>query len=623
MLFIACYERKLLMALMNPGSDPTAVVLSSRHYHKSKKTVNPSFERSLLLQRLLFLIFTIAFYCIELFWIKPVDGINDDWGMYSTLSGAYLGYPDAHVLFFLYPLSWLLCQLYKLCSFIPWYGLFQHSVHITCIFCIYERALALWRRHNTTDAVWKPALLLLGGLYFLVDLNMISEAQYTTTAGFAAATALFCFITTRMNSTVAEFLKQNIPTLVFALIAYSMRQNMLYLILPMAGMLWLSKWIIAYRNGMEQIAIKLWSCALILLIGMGLLMGLHLIAYSDTQWADFRKINHYRERVGDFYTWPEYEECKEELSALDISEEEYMYRKNGAPYIGYNMSVEDWRQMNDIARKCYLERTSFKDRAKNIVTGSITVFFYQDGMQPANIILALLLASTFILILVRRNYSALLVYLFYLFGRLVSWGYVLYEGRFPKRISQPLIAVDYMILLGILLSFNLIRLEKMKHYLFPLCCMLMLSVVSLFSTKTDIDTNYHSKQANWEGLKDYCHSHPDNFYIWTYGGNTLDNYCESPFDMTLDTYNNFFYTNWGVVCNPNSRKKLEAHGIGEFGRDLVESSNVYFILEEAPYPEEHPVIMYLRHSYDASLQQTDSFTAGTATYNVYQLIPKP
>ena len=93
--------------------------------------------------------------------------------------------------------------------------------------------------------------------------------------------------------------------------------------------------------------------------------------------------------------------------------------------------------------------------------------------------------------------------------------------------------------------------------------------------------------------------------------------------MTLDTYNNFFYTNWGVVCNPNSRKKLEAHGIGEFGRDLVESSNVYFILEEAPYPEEHPVIMYLRHSYDASLQQTDSFTAGTATYNVYQLIPKP
>ena len=609
------------MALMNPGSDPTTVVLPSRHYHKSKSTRNSSFGRSLTLQRLLFLIFTLLFYCIELLWIKPVDGINDDWGMYSTLSGAYLGYPDAHVLFFLYPLSWLLCRLYKLCSFIPWYGLFQHGVHIACIYCIYERAIALWRRHNITDAVWKPALLLLSGLFFLVDLNMISEAQYTTTAGFAAATALFCFITTRMNSTVPEFLKQNIPTFIFALIAYSMRQNMLYLILPMAGMLWLSKWIIAYRNGTEQIALKLWSCALILLVGMGILFGMHLVAYSDTQWADFRKINHYRERVGDFYTWPEYEECKEELTALGISETDYMYRKAGAPYIGYNMSVDDWKQMHDIARECYLKRTDVKSRIKNIITGNITVFFYQDGMQPANIILAFLLVMTFILILLRRNYSALLVYLFYLFGRMVSWGYVLYEGRFPKRISQPLIAVDYMILLGILFSFNLLCLEKLKRYPLYLGCILILSAVSLVSTKTDIDANYHSKQANWEGLKDYCHSHPDNFYIWTYAGNTLDNYCESPFDLSLDTYNNFFYTNWGVVCNPNSRKKLEAHGIGEFGRDLVENEHVYFILEEAPYPEEHPVIMYLRHKYDATLQQTDSFTAGTSTYNVYQLRP--
>lgn len=610
------------MALINPGADPTAVVLPSRHYGKPKNT-DSSFGRSLTLQRLLFLIFTIIFYCIELLWMKPVDGINDDWGMYSTLSGAYLGYPDAHVLFFLYPLSWLLCRLYKLCSFIPWYGLFQHGIHIACIYCIYERTLTLWRKHNTSDAVWKPALLLLCGLFFLVDLNMISEAQYTTTAGFAAATALFCFITARMNASVSEFLKNNIPTLIFALTAYSMRQNILYLILPMAGMLWLSKWILAYRNGVEQIAIKLWSCALILLAGMGLLLGLHTIAYSDAEWADFRKINHYRERVGDFYTWPEYEECKEELAALGISEEDYMYRKNGAPYIGYNMSVEDWKQMNDIARECYLERTGFKSRIKNILTGSITVFLFQDGMQPANIMLALLLVSTFVLILVRRNYSALLVYLFYLFGRMVSWGYVLYEGRFPKRISQPLVAVDYMILLGILLSFNLLRLEKTKHCLFPLCCMFMLCMVSLYSTKTDIDANYHSRQANWEGLKDYCHSHPDNFYIWTYDGNTLDNYCESPFDMSLDTYNNFFYTNWGVVCSPNSKKKLEAHGIGDFGRDLVESDNVYFILEEAPYPEEHPVIMYLRHSYSATLQQADSFTAGNATYNVYQLTPAP
>lgn len=74
--------------------------------------------------------------------------------------------------------------------------------------------------------------------------------------------------------------------------------------------------------------------------------------------------------------------------------------------------------------------------------GSINVFFYEDGMQPANLLAGLLILLTFPLILIRRNWQALIVYLCYLFGRSVSWIYVLYEGRFPKRIIQPLITVD-------------------------------------------------------------------------------------------------------------------------------------------------------------------------------------
>jgi hypothetical protein len=570
-------------------------------------------------QNLFFLAFLIIFYAIELLWIKPVDGINDDWGMYSTLSGAYLGYPEAHVMFFLYPLSWLLCRLYRLCSFIPWYGLFQHGVQVACLYTVYRRFLYLWRKHNQDGSFPKPALVILCVLFFIIDINVISEAQYTTTAGLAAATALFCFITTRSGDSPALFLKANIPTFLFAWIAFSMRQNVLYLMLPMAGMLWLSKWIISYWNGYEKTAWKLLGFALILLAGMGILLAINSAAYSETRWSDFRKINHYRERIGDFYGWPEYEECADALTELGISEEEYMYRKNGAPYIGYGMDLEDWKQMHDIARECYLARTDRSERLKSIVPGMIKAFLYTDGMQPANILAGLLLILTLILILAARNYPALLVYCFYLFGRTVSWGYVLYEGRFPKRIIQPLITADYLILFGILLGFNLLKLERNRRYALILPCTAVLSLLSLAVTKNDIDVSYHANQQTWEELKAYCHSHPDNFYIWTYDSGTLDNYCESPFDLTLDTYNNFFYTNWGVVCNPNSKTKLKSHGIEDFGADLVASDNVYFILQEAPYPEEHPVIMYLRHTYGATLTTADSFTAGGKTSNVYQL----
>jgi len=586
---------------------------------RRKRDINSSHISIRLSWRLFFVAFLILFYGIEVLWIGPVDGINDDWGMYSTLSGAYLGYPDAHVLFFLYPLSFVLSRLYTLCSFLPWYGLFLHGVQILCLYMIYDKSMQLWHRHGSTDAFWKPALTICCILFFIVDLNVLSEAQYTTTAGLAAAAALFCFATTRSTLTAAAFLCNSIPVFLFAWTAFCMRQNILYLMLPMAGMLWLAKWIHAYRNGAGYTACKFLGFAGILVAGMGILYALNAVAYSGQEWSDFRRINHYRERVGDFYTWPEYEECAQELASLGISEEEYGYRRSAAPHIGYGMSAEDWENMHDIAKECYLARTSIRDRLKQILTGSIAVFLYEDGMQPANLLAALLLAVTFVLILIRRNYSALWVYLFYLAGRCVSWGYVLYEGRFPKRIIQPLITVDYAVLFAVLLAFNLLRLEKSRPYILILPVVAALSTVSLFLTKSNVDTNYHAHQETWEQLKDYCHSHPDNLYIWTYASGTLEHYCESPFDLTLDTYNNFVYTNWGVILNPNTKTKLAQYGIENFGQSLVDNDHVFFILQDAPHNEEHPVIMYYRHTYDVECETVDTFTAGGNEYIVYRL----
>lgn len=604
------------MPLINPGAQPDTPSFGHRDSRNARKKIPSSFQEVLL-----FLILLTASYAILLLFIKPVDAINDDWGMYSILSGAYTGTPDAHVMFFLYPLSWLLSKLYSMWSFIPWYGLFQHTVQILCLFTVYRRILRIGKRRNPQASLLPPALAAFLILFFIIDLNVLAEAQYTTTAGLAAAAALFCFITSRISQPNTGFFLDNIPTLLFAWVSFSMRQNIFYLMLPMAGMLWLSKWISAYKNEYEGAAAKLLGFALLLIAGMGLLWGANAAAYSAEEWSDFRKINHYRERVGDFYGWPEYEECPEDLQALGLDEEAYMYRKNGAPHIGYGMSVSDWRQMHDLAKRCYLARTSLSERLKNIVVTAVNVFFYQEGMQPANLLAGLLLLLTPVLIFLERNASALFVYLMYLFGRGVSWGYVLYEGRFPKRIIQPLITVDFLILLGIILAFNLLPLEKRRQYYVLLPLLMGLSLFSVYATCRDIAENYRAHEETWSELREYCSSHPDNFYIWTYNSGTLEHFYETPFGRGQDAYQNFIYTNWGVICNPNTQKKLDAQGIGNFGRDLVDSEHVYFILQEAPYNEEHPVIMYFRHTYQAGLTVTDTFTAGNTTYMVYQLHP--
>lgn len=616
MRIISLLRKDKLMSLINPGTQPAQAPTFGHKTGNSRKKIVSPFGWDLF-----FLLLVIGFYALLLPVIKPVDGINDDWGMYSILSGAYTGTPDAHVMFFLYPLSWLLMKLYTLWSFIPWYGLFQHGVQIACLFTVYRRFLRLQRRRRPDASLLLPAMISFLLLFFIVNLNVISEAQYTTTAGLAAAAALFCFITSRVNQSGTGFFLDNIPTFLFAWISFSMRQNIFYLMLPMAGMLWLSKWILASKNKYENITAKLLGFALLLCIGMGLFWGANAVAYSSPEWSDFRKINHYRERVGDFYGWPEYTECESELRALGIDEEAYMYRRSGAPHIGYDMSAEDWKQMHDIARSCYLARTSVKDRLKNIAVSLLNVFFYRDGMQPANLFTGFLLLLTPVLIFFRRNTHALFVWLMYLFGRSVSWIYVLYEGRFPKRIIQPLITVDCLILLGILLAFNLLYTERQEAYYIILPAVLALSILSVFITRENVRQNYRIHEETWQGLKSYCFSHPDNFYIWTYASGTLEHFCETPFASGQDTYQNFFYTNWGVVCNPNTQKKLATWSIDEFGRDLVENDHIYFILQEAPYNEEHPVIMYFRHTYQAVLTVTDTFTAGDNTYMVYQLRP--
>lgn len=602
------------MSLVNSGTQPAFGYKANR---------SPRREPSSPLQwALLFFLLLMGFYAVELLWIGPVDGINDDWGMYSILSGAYTGTPDAHVMFFLYPLSWLLSKLYTLYSAIPWYGIFLHGVQIASLFAVYQRGMRIRVRHNPQEPFYKAALIGFLLLFFIVDLNVLSEAQYTTTAGLSAAAALFSFTTARVNQSKAGFFLDNVPTLLLAWLSFGMRQNIFFLCLPMAGMLWLSKWILSRKNKCEDAAFKLLGFALLLLLGMGILWGINAAAYASPEWSDFRKINHYRERVGDFYSWPEYEECREQLQALGMDEEAYMYRRNGAPHIGYGMSVSDWEKMHDIARTCFQNRTDPKERLKQMAVSSVNVFFYQDGMQPANLLAGILLLLTPALIFLHRSAHALFVYLMYLFGRSVSWLYVLYEGRFPKRIVQPLITADFLVLFGILLAFNLLSLEKTRRYFIAFPMVLLLSLLSLSLTRKNVAENYRVHEETWRDLRAYCADHPENFYIWTYGSGTLEHFYETPFGKGQDAYQNFLYTNWGVVCNPNTQKKLDAHGIGDFGRDLVENEHVYFILQEAPYNEEHPVLMYFRHAYLAELVTADTFTAGDTVYYVYHLEPR-
>ena len=69
------------MSFVNQGSQPAAPSTLLSGIRRPKDTSRCFTPWS---WRLFFLVFLAVFYAIELLWIGPVDGINDDWGMYST-----------------------------------------------------------------------------------------------------------------------------------------------------------------------------------------------------------------------------------------------------------------------------------------------------------------------------------------------------------------------------------------------------------------------------------------------------------------------------------------------------------------------------------------------------------
>ena len=70
------HEREILMSLVNQGSQPASVPLKFGR-QKYKRTLKEPRTASPWMWRLFFLVLLILFYCLELFWIDPVDGIKD------------------------------------------------------------------------------------------------------------------------------------------------------------------------------------------------------------------------------------------------------------------------------------------------------------------------------------------------------------------------------------------------------------------------------------------------------------------------------------------------------------------------------------------------------------------
>lgn len=245
------------------------------------------------------------------------------------------------------------------------------------------------------------------------------------------------------------------PLLLF-LLAFHLRSEMAFLVLPFLGLSGLFHWwedrpVLTVEN-----IRKYGGLLLLLLAGMGLSLGADSLAYGG-EWKAFRQFFNDRTTLYDFY--PEAlprDGLDEDLEKLGVSFGSQILLDN------YNFGLDeriDGRMLSDVA--AYAKEHVGKERDwAAVFKEKLLLYRYRslhadDAPYNLLVILGYGINIIAIVILMRRDVRKLLaaaMQLFLTFGvRSALWMFVLMRGRDPERITHPLYLVEFCLLAGMFL----------------------------------------------------------------------------------------------------------------------------------------------------------------------------
>lgn len=579
---------------------------------------NPFWDRPLFLLPLSITLTILGLFCISLY-APYILATNDDLFRRMIVSGEFSGTPSPYMIYGHYLLGLLLSGLYSLTRSVPWYGLFCLSVMIlslsAVIYRFFRLPLVLWQRF---------LLLALTGFGALVCFfRQLIISQYTVTSALSGAAALFLAMTLDLHADRKSLLLHLAGTSALAVCSYLIRDDSFYMLLPFAGILWLCRYLTDARRRDKAVILRYLSLPIVLGALTLFLIITQKSAYSGADWKEFTRYNENRETIFDYYGFPDYEENRELYTSLGITEESLT--AISTRYMTLLDSHYNGESMERLAEVSIEQNKPAFDGAylKNMLKDWRTLSFGQSN-KPLNygVLFGYLIILLGVCITRDKNTGLLLTGL--AAARTFTWLYLLYKGRYPERVTQSLFLTEFMVLLA-LLALLLARHRAKKIFLWTMTAALLLTSLSAASFgRKGIPQAKGSAaglvefSATYQELKDYCMSHPENFYFLDVY--TVAFYTEPILQTTSGRTPNYLALGSWASTSPLSRRLLTSHGIEDAGASVVEDDSVYLIfLEDETFSGEY-LFSYYRSVYpDASFTLTDSWSGSNGvTFAVYK-----
>lgn len=500
-------------------------------------------------------------------WIPIVFSTNDDRMIAEIVSGQFTGTPESYGIQMTYGFTWLLSRLYLLERGFYWYGILLIGAQIFSLGAIFYRLQSFSEKWMTKLFF----LLTAAGVYVGLWLNVYVQMTYTTTAAFVGLAAIFWYASSKTDG------KNLLMTGILANLAFSIRPNVFYMLIPATGLVYL--WKLFGKKDRN----KLTAAAPFMILAVTLcLFVIDGAAYAKDGWKEFRQFFDDRTKVYDYYDLADYQSYPQLYEPYGVSEEEYQM-----------LRVYDYTVLGDLPKEFfpeYIEAYEMMEKEEGVTFLSKAVqavkVFLKDLVTNAygiqNTGLFLLAAVLFVLLLWKKQY--LLAGYLAIQSLTMSglWLYFTYWGRAIERIQTSMSLIFLAVILHVLYEMKDVfrPLEKNKIFAGAAGAFLLVAVLvsagknAKFYRYDNIDKAH--RYSDVQVIKEYCQKDPDRLYFMDIATMT-ELYGNFTIRTTEPDYINYISLgDWSAYC-PHYEKKLKNHGVENVAEALTEE-NAYVIM---------------------------------------------
>lgn len=500
-----------------------------------------------------------------IFYLYPVCLAQDDNIFQSIISGSYLGYGNAHILYMKYAFAWILTKLYQIIPVIEWYGVVFVGIYIVCLF------LMLYKIIEIQKQTWMQLIGVTAFLALFTELFMeaIIEINFSYVAAFAGMTAVFLLTVNEDKK-----LKENIVIVsVMLLLAYLIRYEVGYIAIGFIGIELIYR--MTWRKNDRKDILK-WGMVLFLLI-----LGINLVELNAYRSGE-KEADNNRSYLYDYEGYPEYDENQDVFEKYDVSETQYKLMTKG-----YNGIVEE-----DIKRGLYGELVSnmvekgntltIADGLKKIILAACNFYGYRNK-EKSYVINILIICGSIGSVLYyeghgQRKKSCKIVCQYILY--ILMWVYLFYKGRINSHATIPLQGIMMICVCAELLRLFGENDKKLSDYkvfstlvITGSCYLFFCNYFWNYRSGLSIRDNLLDQIAVTESFTEYAKNNSSNIYITDMNNHYCDNRItlfksENPSNIVVGRGMGFF-----------ADKMLQC-GMDDSINELYKYKNLYFAIED-------------------------------------------